>query len=144
MHLRPRSLTFRRTSSLLPGLRNIRLQLQFLCVTAKHSCRPAKRREGDHETPEGFYIIDSRNAHSRFHRALHISYPNNNDSRRAEVEGVPPGGQIMIRGIQNNLGWLGPLQHEIDWTDGCIAVTDAEIDEIWNLVPIGTPIEIRQ
>jgi murein L,D-transpeptidase YafK len=103
----------------------------------------AKQSEGDHETPEGFYTIDSRNAHSRFHRALHISYPNNDDRKRAESEGVPPGSQIMIHGIQNGLGWLGSLQHEIDWTDGCIAVTDVEIDEIWNLVPVGTPIEIR-
>jgi murein L,D-transpeptidase YafK len=103
----------------------------------------AKQREGDHETPEGHYIIDSRNAYSRFHRALHISYPNIDDRKRAQAAGVSPGGQIMIHGIQNGLGWIGSLQHEIDWTDGCIAVTDAEIDEISNLVPIGTPIEIK-
>ena len=103
----------------------------------------AKQREGDHETPEGHYVIDSRNAHSRFHRALHISYPNTDDRKRAQAADVAPGGQIMIHGIQNGLGWIGSLQHEVDWTDGCIAVTDAEIDEIWNLVPIGIPIEIR-
>jgi murein L,D-transpeptidase YafK len=103
----------------------------------------AKQREGDHETPEGHYIIDSRNAHSHFHRALHISYPNIDDRKRAQAAGVSPGGQIMIHGIQNGLGWIGSLQHEIDWTDGCIAVTDAEIEEVWNLVPIGTRIEIR-
>ncbi len=102
----------------------------------------AKQREGDHETPEGLYTIDSRNARSHFHRSLHISYPNNEDRNRAQAAGVAPGGQIMIHGIQNGLGWLGPLQRTIDWTDGCIAVTDSEIDEIWNLVPNGTPIEI--
>ena len=103
----------------------------------------AKQREGDHETPEGHYIIDNRNAHSHFHRALHISYPNIDDRKRAQAAGVSSGGQIMIHGIQNGLGWIGSLQHEIDWTDGCIAVTDAEIEEVWNLVPLGTPIEIR-
>ena len=103
----------------------------------------AKQREGDHETPEGFYVIDSKNTHSRFHRALHISYPNAQDRQRAEEAGVAPGGQIMIHGIQNGLGWLGSLHHRIDWTDGCIAVTDPEVEEIWNLVPIGTPVDIR-
>jgi murein L,D-transpeptidase YafK len=103
----------------------------------------AKRHEGDHETPEGFCTIDSRNAHSRFHRALHISYPNPDDRSRALASAVNPGGQIMIHGIQNGLGWLGSLQRTMDWTDGCIAVTDSEIEEIWDMVPIGTPIEIR-
>src|SRR5262249_27560518 len=83
----------------------------------------AKQREGDHETPEGFYIIDSRNVHSRFHRALHISYPNPDDRKRALAAGVEPGGQIMIHGIQNGLGWIGSLQQMVDWTDGCIAVS---------------------
>lgn len=103
----------------------------------------AKQREGDHETPEGLYIIDSKNMHSRFHRALHISYPNTDDNNRAKATGVKPGGQIMIHGIQNGLGWLGSLEHEIDWTDGCIAVTDSEIEEISERVSVGTPIEIR-
>jgi murein L,D-transpeptidase YafK len=103
----------------------------------------AKQREGDHETPEGHYIIDSKNAHSHFHRALHVSYPNIGDTKRAKATGVSPGGQIMIHGIQNGLGWIGSLQHEVDWTDGCIAVTDSEIEEVWDLVPLGTPIEIR-
>jgi murein L,D-transpeptidase YafK len=103
----------------------------------------SKQRECDHETPEGFYIIDSKNAQSRFHRALHISYPNADDRKRAQTANVNPGGLIMIHGIQNGLGWLGSLQHTIDWTDGRIAVTDSEIDEVWKLVPIGTPVEIR-
>lgn len=102
-----------------------------------------KQHEGDHETPEGFYIIDSKNAQSRFHRALHISYPNADDRKRAQTADVNPGGLIMIHGIQNGLSWLGSLQHTIDWTDGCIAVTDSEIDEVWKLVPVGTAVEIR-
>jgi murein L,D-transpeptidase YafK len=103
----------------------------------------AKQRQGDHETPEGAYMIDAKNAHSRFHLALHISYPNPDDKRRAQKLGVAPGGDIMIHGIENGLGWAGPLQRDIDWTDGCIALTDPEIDEVWKLVSIGTPIEIR-
>jgi murein L,D-transpeptidase YafK len=102
-----------------------------------------KEREGDHKTPEGLYLIDRRKENSRFHRALHVSYPNEADRERARKFGVKPGSDIMIHGITNGLGWLGPLHRLIDWTDGCVAVTDAEIDEIWSLVPDGTPIEIR-
>ncbi len=103
----------------------------------------AKQQQGDHKTPEGIYQIDRRKQNSRFHRALHISYPNEIDRERARKLGVSPGGDIMIHGITNGLGWLGSLHRAIDWTDGCIAVTDAEIEEIWSLVPDGTPIEIR-
>jgi murein L,D-transpeptidase YafK len=103
----------------------------------------AKHREGDHETPEGLYVIDAKNAHSRFHRALHVSYPNADDRRHAAAFDLAPGGDIMIHGIENGLGWLGSLQRRIDWTDGCIALTDPEIEEVWKLVPTGTPIEIR-
>lgn len=102
-----------------------------------------KQRHGDHETPEGLYAIDAKNAHSRFHLALHISYPNAEDKLHAKNLGVAPGGDIMIHGIENGLGWLGSLQRRIDWTDGCIALTDQEIDEVWKLVPTGTPIEIK-
>jgi murein L,D-transpeptidase YafK len=102
-----------------------------------------KQRQGDHLTPEGLYQIDRRNSNSRFYRALHVSYPNETDRERARKLGVDPGGDIMIHGIRNGLGWLGSMQSTIDWTNGCIAVTDAEMDEIWNLVPDGTPVEIR-
>jgi murein L,D-transpeptidase YafK len=102
-----------------------------------------KQRQGDHLTPEGLYQIDRRNQNSRFYLALHVSYPNEADRERARKLGVDPGGDIMIHGIANGLGWLGSMQRMIDWTNGCIAVTDTEMDEIWLLVPIGTPIEIR-
>ena len=103
----------------------------------------AKQRAGDHQTPEGFYGIDSRNQHSRFHKALHVSYPNAHDAQTAARLGVPAGGDIMLHGIERGLGWLGKLHRSVDWTDGCVAVTDAEIDELWDVVPSGTPIEIR-
>jgi murein L,D-transpeptidase YafK len=102
-----------------------------------------RQQEGDHKTPEGPYLIDSRNQSSQFHRALHISYPNEADKARAQRLSVDPGGDIMIHGIQNGLGWIGAAHRLVDWTNGCIAVTDEEIEEIWTLVPVGTPIEIR-
>jgi murein L,D-transpeptidase YafK len=102
-----------------------------------------KRQLGDHETPEGACIIDSKNTKSRFHLALHVSYPNAADRITAQAEGVPTGGDIMIHGVERQFAWMGSLQHEVDWTDGCIAVTNPEIEEISRLVPIGTPIEIK-
>jgi len=102
-----------------------------------------KEREGDRKTPEGSYIIDGRNPRSGYHLSLHISYPNKKDRKRAKELGVSPGGQIMIHGMKNGLGWIGPFHTLCNWTQGCIAVTDKEMDEIASLVPNGTPVEIR-
>jgi murein L,D-transpeptidase YafK len=102
----------------------------------------AKQEEGDGKTPEGSYVIDRRNADSAFHRALHVSYPSEQDLASARERGADPGGDIMIHGIRNGLGWLGPFHVRADWTAGCIAVTDEEIEEIWRAVPDGTPIDI--
>jgi murein L,D-transpeptidase YafK len=103
----------------------------------------AKQQQGDNETPEGKYTINGRNAHSAAHLSLHISYPNAADRENAHKRGVDPGGDIMIHGLPPGNGWVKPGQQLPDWTYGCIAVTDAEIEEIWRLVPLGTPIEIR-
>jgi len=103
----------------------------------------AKEQEGDHKTPEGHYILDRRNAKSRFYKSIHVSYPNELDRRRAAERGVSPGGDIMVHGLPNGFGWLGATHRNMDWTDGCVAVTNAEMDEIWEFVPDGTPIEIR-
>jgi murein L,D-transpeptidase YafK len=102
----------------------------------------AKEREGDHKVPEGAYLIDAKNSHSVFHLALHISYPNSSDKKRALKLGVRPGGDIEIHGL-GKYGWLGDMHRQVDWTDGCIAVTNSEIDEIWPLVAVGTQLEIR-
>lgn len=102
-----------------------------------------KEQEGDNKTPEGTYVVDSRNRKSGYHLSLHISYPNDNDKKRAKELGVPPGGDIMIHGMKNGFGWLGRLNTWFDWTKGCIAVTDTEIEEIEQLVPNGTVVEIR-
>jgi murein L,D-transpeptidase YafK len=102
-----------------------------------------KRQEGDERTPEGRYVLDYRNPGSAAHLSLHVSYPDTADVARARARGVPPGGMIMVHGITNGLGWMGRLHRLVDWTDGCIAVTNGEMDEIWRAVPDGTPIEIR-
>lgn len=102
-----------------------------------------KEREGDNKTPEGNYTIESRNWHSKYHLSLRISYPNWKDKQRANQLGVSPGGDIMIHGAKNEFSRLGKSQNAIDWTEGCIAVTNQEIEEIARLVPNGTPVEIR-
>lgn len=102
-----------------------------------------KTRQGDGRTPEGLYRIDYRNPRSAYHLSLHISYPDARDRAAARKAGVAPGGAIMIHGIKNGMGWLGAFHRAADWTDGCIAVSDQEIEEIWRAVPNGTPIEIR-
>jgi len=102
-----------------------------------------KQFEGDGKTPEGRYLIDRRKADSSFHLALHVSYPNAQDEQFAASRARSPGSAIMIHGIRNGLGFLGPLHRLRDWTDGCVAVTNAEIEELWRAVPDGTAIEIR-
>jgi tetratricopeptide (TPR) repeat protein len=102
-----------------------------------------KERQGDNKTPEGTYVIDSRNKDSHYHLSLHISYPNEKDKKRAKQRGVSPGGDIMIHGIKNGFSWVGDLHTEVDWTKGCIAVTDEEIEEIDKLAPNGTIVEIK-
>jgi murein L,D-transpeptidase YafK len=103
----------------------------------------AKDRQGDGKTPEGLYRIDSRNAGSKYHLALHVSYPNTADRLRARRLHLSPGGEIMIHGLPNRLRAVGFAFQYSDWTAGCIAVKDAEIEEIWKLVPNGTVVEIR-
>ena len=102
-----------------------------------------KTRRGDHRTPEGIYVLDSRNAHSQFYKAFHISYPNSKDIAAAKKLGVSPGGDIMLHGLPKEYAWVGKAHTLHDWTDGCIAVTNEEMDEIWQLVRVGTPIEIK-
>lgn len=102
-----------------------------------------KLAEGDRRTPEGRYMIDARNPDSKYHLSLHISYPNEIDRELTSIAGVSPGGNIMIHGTGEEYAWMGKFHDVLDWTDGCIAVTNDEIEEIWRLVPDGTPIEIR-
>lgn len=103
-----------------------------------------KHQEGDERTPEGRYVLDWRNPNSVAHKSMHISYPNADDAAAAKARGVDPGGFIMIHGQPNGFGWLGRLLQMVDWTDGCIAVTNSDMDEIWTMVSDGTPIEIMK
>jgi murein L,D-transpeptidase YafK len=103
-----------------------------------------KERQGDERTPEGDYVLDWRNPNSLYHRSIHISYPNAQDARLAQARGVDPGGMVMIHGRPNYIDSPRILAEydNRDWTNGCIAVKNAEMDEIWQAVRDGTPIRI--
>lgn len=101
-----------------------------------------KQCKGDEKTPEGIYSIVSRNRASAYHRSLRVSYPNATDVADARKLRCDPGGDIMIHGLPNGRSW-GPTHILSDWTLGCIAVTDSEIEEIWDAVPDGVMVEIR-
>jgi murein L,D-transpeptidase YafK len=102
-----------------------------------------KTQRGDHKTPEGIYVLDSRNAKSQFYKSLHISYPTPAQRAAARKRGVSPGGDVFVHGLPPRYRSVGAVHRVYDWTDGCIAVTDDEMDEIWLAVADGTPIEIR-
>jgi murein L,D-transpeptidase YafK len=102
-----------------------------------------KLRAGDRRTPEGLFYIDARQPNSKYHLALHISYPDAAHRARSQAIGAEPGGDIMIHGLPNGLGKAGATHRLNDWTNGCVALTDEEIEQIWSVVPIGTPVEIK-
>lgn len=102
-----------------------------------------KEFEGDKKTPEGLYFINDKNPNSGYYKNLGISYPNEQDIERAKTINKRPGGLIKIHGIKNGFGWIGSFHLLFDWTLGCIAMTDKEIDELYENVKIGTPIEIK-
>lgn len=103
----------------------------------------AKDRQGDHKTPEGIYSVDAKNPNSQFYKALHISYPNQSDREKSRKLGVSPGGDVEIHGLGAKWGWIGAKHRLTDWTDGCIALTNEEIEEIYPQVKVGTRVEIR-
>ncbi|HEU4563378.1 MAG TPA: L,D-transpeptidase family protein [Gemmatimonadaceae bacterium] len=117
--------------------------LRTYLVALGRNPRGDKMRRGDGRTPEGIFRIESRNPRSRYYRALRISYPDRAHLERATALGADPGGDIMIHGLPNGQGGVGAAHREFDWTEGCIALTDQEIDEIWAAVADGTPIEIK-
>lgn len=101
-----------------------------------------KIQEGDERTPEGSYTLDYKKPNSAFYRAIHISYPNTKDIASAKSRGVKPGGDIMIHGQKNGLGWLSFISQRFNWTNGCVALPNKDMDIVWALVKEGTPIEI--
>jgi len=102
-----------------------------------------KQKEGDEKTPEGIYYLDYKKENSSFYRAIHISYPNEQDKERAKQQQVSPGGFIMIHGQRNWLSRLSPITQRFNWTNGCIALTNTEMDEFMGLVNVGTKIQIE-
>ena len=102
-----------------------------------------KELQGDKRTPEGEYTINDRNPNSGFHKNLGVSYPNKTDMAEAKKKGLNPGGEIKIHGLRNGVGFIGKFHRLFNWTAGCIAVTDKEIDELYKTVDLGTPIIIR-
>lgn len=104
----------------------------------------AKQFKGDEKTPEGQYIINDKNPKSGYNLNLGVSYPSASDIRFAKSKGKSPGGLIKIHGLKNGLGYIGKFHRLFDWTHGCIALTNKEIEELYHNVKIGTPIEIRK
>lgn len=118
---------------------------RFASYRATFGANPVghKQAQGDERTPEGRYMLDYKNPNSRFYKSIHISYPNAQDRRNARRMGVNPGGDIMIHGQTNGWEWVAPLMQFFPWTDGCVALSNADMDRVWNAVNPGTPIEIR-
>lgn len=102
-----------------------------------------KLQAGDQRTPEGSYRLDRKNPDSNFYKAIHISYPNAYDVDVARSRGETAGGDIMIHGQKNGFRHFAPILQRLDWTDGCIALSDGDMDKVWAAVDVDTPIEIR-
>ena len=101
-----------------------------------------KQRAGDERTPEGRYVLDAKNAGSAYHKSIHISYPNASDLTRARAANVNAGGDIMIHGQRNGWGWLWWITQRFNWTDGCIALNNDDMEVVWHAVQPGTPITV--
>ena len=131
-----------KTSHRMVLLHNGQVQKVYYVALGRGGLGP-KEIAGDNKVPEGTYRITGRNPRSAFHLSLRIDYPTSEQAQAAQRNGLDPGGDVMIHGIRNGLGWIGGLHRKVDWTRGCIAVTDREIEEIWRIVPDGTVIVIR-
>jgi murein L,D-transpeptidase YafK len=114
----------------------------YVIALGRHPEGP-KRAQGDGRTPEGVYVIDRRQTRSAYHLALHISYPDDDDRERARAVHRAPGGSIWIHGMPARFGRTDPVRFFRDWTNGCISVGNIAIEEIWDAVDDGTPVEIR-
>jgi murein L,D-transpeptidase YafK len=102
-----------------------------------------KQQQGDGRTPEARYVLDYKNSNSKYYKSIHVSYPNAKDWKDAKKRGVDPGGDIMIHGQLNGWEWLSPIAQLFNWTDGCIALSNRDMDAVWKAVNVGTSIEIR-
>jgi murein L,D-transpeptidase YafK len=119
-----------------------RIIREFRVALGRGGLKP-KARAGDGRVPEGTYTISAHNPASEYHLSLRISYPTPEQAAAAAARGTSAGGDIMIHGLPNGRGWIGSRQRTVDWTNGCIAVTNPEMDWLYQSVPDGTPVEIR-
>jgi murein L,D-transpeptidase YafK len=117
--------------------------IQQFAVTFGANPKGHKQREGDERTPEGRYILDFKNPNSAFHKSIRVSYPNAEDLDNAQRRNVNPGGAVMIHGQKNGFEWASFIMQHVNWTDGCIALSNKDMDKVWEAVDAGTPIEIK-
>jgi len=103
-----------------------------------------KEGEGDNRTPEGLYAIDAKNENSSYFKSLHISYPNSTDIDQARAKGVAAGSDIMIHGQKNGFGWAAFIVQHFNWTRGCIALANDDMEKVWQSVNVGTKIQIKR
>jgi len=118
---------------------------RFASFAATFGAEPTghKQAKGDGRTPEGHYTLNYKNASSKFYKSIHISYPNAKDRENAKRLGVDPGGDIMIHGLAKDWEWAAQFAQYFSWTNGCIALSNRDMDQVWEAVDQGTPIEIR-
>ena len=116
--------------------------LKTYTISLGHQPIGNKEYEGDNRTPEGYYLINSKNPNSTCYKNLGISYPNEKDLKEANKKGISAGGDIKVHGLKNGQNLIGKFHRFIDWTNGCIGVTNKEMDELYFHVAIGTPIII--
>ena len=128
-----------RTLKLYSDLREIAI----FNISLGRSSMGAKECDGDNRTPEGIFRVTEHKENSAYHRALRLSYPELANIKVAEAIGCKPGSDIMIHGIRNGFGWVGRWHRLLDWTRGCVALTNEEIEKVWELVPDGTLVEIK-
>ncbi|MCX7099077.1 MAG: L,D-transpeptidase family protein [Methylococcales bacterium] len=102
-----------------------------------------KIKAGDNRTPEGVYLIDAKKENSAYFKALHISYPNPKEIEQAKISGVYPGGDIMVHGQKNGFAWAAFIVQLFNWTKGCIALSNDNMEKVWQAVDVGTKIEIK-
>ena len=131
-----------KSERMLMAYRGGELVREFRVALGRGGVAP-KRRQGDGRVPEGAYLIIFHNEASRFHRSLKIGYPTTEERDAARIAGIKPGGDIMIHGLPNGMGKIGSRHVRRNWTEGCIAVTNKEIEWLFEVVPDNTPVEIR-
>ena len=132
---------YKRERTLVLFNRGVPIRSYFVALGAK----PVgdKERAGDHKTPEGLFYVNAHNPASKYHLALRISYPDDAHRARAAALGADPGGDIMIHGLPKEFSDAGKNHLQNDWTNGCVALSNAEIEELWRAVPDGTPVHIK-